>query len=56
MLISYFHIFQRGFEVLNTIIQISVYATIATAIVYYNMYQYQKDLWNFISSWIVNIY
>ena len=34
MLISYFHIFQRGFEVLNTIIQISVYATIATAIVY----------------------
>ena len=38
MLILYFHIFQRGFEVLNAIFQDSVYLTIVTAIVYYNMY------------------
>ena len=37
MLISYFHIFQRGFEVLNAIFQTSVHVSIATAIVYYNM-------------------
>ena len=37
-LILYFHIFQRGFEVLNAIFQASVYVTIVTAIVYYNMY------------------
>ena len=35
MLILNFHIFQRGFEVLNAIIQASVYATVATAIAYY---------------------
>ena len=38
MLILYFYIFQRGFEVLNAIFQASVYVTIVTAIVYYNMY------------------
>ena len=38
MLILYFHIFQRGFEVLNAIFQASVYVTIVTAIMYYNMY------------------
>ena len=37
MLILYFHIFQRGFEVLEAIFQASVYVTIATAIVYYNV-------------------
>ena len=37
MLILYFHIFQRGFEVLNAIFQTSVHVSIATAIVYYNM-------------------
>ena len=36
MLIFYFHIFQRGFEVLNAIFQASVYGTIATVIAYYN--------------------
>ena len=30
MLILYFHIFQRGFEVLNAILQTYVYATILT--------------------------
>ena len=40
MLILYFYIFQRGFEVLNAIFQASVYVTIVTAIVYYNMYHY----------------
>ena len=38
MLILYFSIFQRGFEVLNAIFEASVYVTIATAIVYYDMY------------------
>ena len=38
MLILYFHIFQRGFEVLNAIFQASLYVTIVTAIVYYIMY------------------
>ena len=38
MLILYFHIFQGGFEVLNVIFQVSVYVTIITAILYYNMY------------------
>ena len=37
MLILYFYIFQRGFEVLNALFQASVYVTIITAIVYYNM-------------------
>ena len=30
MLILYFHIFQRGFELLNAIFQASVYVTIVT--------------------------
>ena len=38
MLILYLHIFQRRFEALNAIFQASVYVTIVTAIVYYNMY------------------
>ena len=38
MSILYFYIFQRGFEVLNAIFQASVYVTIVTAIVYYDMY------------------
>ena len=38
MLILYFHTFQRGFEVLNATFQVSVYATIVTVIVYYNMH------------------
>ena len=42
MLILYFHIFQRGFEVLNATFQASVYVTIVTAIVYYNMYPVTK--------------
>ena len=37
MLILYFYIFQRGFEVLNALFQASLYVTIITAIVYYNM-------------------
>ena len=37
MLILYFYIFQRGFEVLNALFQASMYVTIITAIVYYNM-------------------
>ena len=37
MLILCFCVFQRSFEVLNAIFQASVYATMATAIVYYNM-------------------
>ena len=37
MQILYFPIFQRGFEVLNAKFQASVYVTIITAIVYYNM-------------------
>ena len=39
MLILYFHVFQRGFEVLNAIFYASVYVTTVTVIVYYNMYQ-----------------
>ena len=38
MLILYFYIFQRGFEVLNATFQASVYVIIVTAIVYYDMY------------------
>ena len=37
MLILYFYIFQRGFEVLNAVFQTSVYVAIVNAIVYYNM-------------------
>ena len=50
MLILCFHIFQRGFEVLNAIFQASVYVTIVTAIVYYNMYHCLKVFLYFISS------
>ena len=39
MLILYFYIFQRGFEVLNATFQASVYVTIVTAIAYYDMNQ-----------------
>ena len=38
MLILYFYIFQRGFEVLNATFQVFVYATIVTASVYFDMY------------------
>ena len=38
MLILYFYIFLRGFEVLNATFQVSVYVTIVTSIVYYDMY------------------
>ena len=38
MLILYFYIFQRNFQVLNAIFQASVYVTTVVAIVYYNMY------------------
>ena len=38
MPILYFYIFERDFEVLNAIFQVSVYITIVTAIVYYDMY------------------
>ena len=55
MSILYFYIFQIVFEVLNAIFQASVYVTIVTAIVYYDMYHCQKNFWYFISSWIVNI-
>ena len=37
MLVLYFYIFQRGFEVLNAMFQVSVYVTIVTANVYYDM-------------------
>ena len=37
MLILYFDIFPGGFEALNAIFQASVYATIVTVIMYYNM-------------------
>ena len=37
MLVLYFYIFQRGFEVLNAMFQVSVYVTIVTAIVYCDM-------------------
>ena len=38
MLILYFYIFQRGFEVLNATFQAFVYFTIVTTIVYLDMY------------------
>ena len=38
MLILYFYIFQRGFEVLNAVFYAFVYITIVTATVYYDMY------------------
>ena len=38
MLILYFYIFQRGFEVLDATFQALVYVTIVTAIVCYDMY------------------
>ena len=44
MLILHFHIFQRAFAVLNAIFQTSVYVTIVTGIVYYNMYHCQKNV------------
>ena len=34
----YLHIFQRGFEVLNAILQASVYVTTVTSIMCYNIY------------------
>ena len=37
ILILYFHIFQRSFEVLNAIFQVSVYLTIVSVIMYYNL-------------------
>ena len=45
MLILYFPIFQRGFEVLKAIFQTSVYVTNVTAIVYYNMYHCFEKFW-----------
>ena len=53
MLILHFHIFQRGFEVLNAIFQASVYVTIVTSIVYYNMYHCQNFF--YISSVVVEL-
>ena len=50
MLILYFHIFHRGFEVLNATFQAFVYVTIVTAIVYCNMYHCLKNFGYFISS------
>ena len=44
MFILYFHIYQRGFEVLNVIFHASMYVTIVTAIVHYNMYHCYKIL------------
>ena len=44
MLILYFYIFQRGFEVLNAIFQGSVYVTVVTATVYYDMYHCLKKI------------
>ena len=38
MLILYFYIFQRGYEVSNATFQAFVSVTIFTAIVYYDMY------------------
>ena len=40
MLILYFHIFQKGLEVLKEIFQVFVYVIIVIAKAYYNMYQY----------------
>ena len=48
MLILYFYIFQRGFEVLNATFQAFVYVTIVTAIVYYDMYHCKKNFWCFL--------
>ena len=48
MLILYFYIFQRGFEVLNETFQAFVYVTIVTAIVYYDMYHCYKNVWCFL--------
>ena len=45
MLILYFYIFQRVFEVLSAAFQASVYVTIVTNIVYYDM----DNFWYFIS-------
>ena len=53
MLISYFRIIQGGFEVLNVIFQISVYVTIVTTIVYYNMSNCWTIFKRFISRRIV---
>ena len=55
MLILYFYIFQRGFEVLNATFQASVYVAIVTNIAFYNMCHYQKNFWYLISNWIVDI-
>ena len=38
MWVLYFHIFESGFEVLNAIFQASVYVTVVTVVVYYDMY------------------
>ena len=48
MLILYFYIFQRGFEVLNATFQAFVYVTIVTAIVYYDICQCEKIFWCFL--------
>ena len=53
--VEFIRTFQRGFEVLNVIFQVSVYVTIVTAIVHYDMYHWKKNFWYFISSWIVNM-
>ena len=54
MLILYlyfiFNIFQSVLEILNAIFQDSVYVTIVTNIVYYNLYHREKDFSFFISS------
>ena len=55
MLILHFYIFQRGFEVFNSTLQGSLYVTIVTNIVRYDMYHCQKIFWYFNSIWIVNI-
>ena len=39
MLILFFYVFQRDFEVLNATFQASVYVTIVTNIMYYDMYR-----------------
>ena len=48
MLILYFYIFQRGFEVLNATFQAFAYVTIVTVIVYYDMYHCYKNFWCFL--------
>ena len=55
MLILNFHIFQRAFEVLNAIIQVSVYATVATTIAYYNSTTIRKILDILLVVLVVNI-